>query len=105
MASAYPVALFIVFAMFGSVVFPVAWWVMAYWQHKRDLRGLSKASLFWSATPILSWVILYLGAPEVLGPRVAVITFFLIPVANIVALAATTLVTVLQLRNRTNEAH
>lgn len=97
MASAYPVAAFILFAIVGAITLPLAWWLMAYWQHKRNLNRLSRASRCWSAMPILSFAILYLCAEKALVPPMAtLIAFFLTPVVNIIALVVATFLTVSQ---------
>lgn len=81
----------------GLIVLPAAWWLMAYWQKRRKLKKLSVASLYWSATPMLSFVALYLGAEDILiPPIVAGIVFFLTPVINTVALIVVAILTVTQ---------
>ena len=87
MASAYPVAAFLVIALFGLLIFPVAWWLLAYWQKQRKLSRLSRISIYWSITPIAGFIVLYLGANEILIPQMAAgIIFFLMPAVNVLAL-------------------
>jgi hypothetical protein len=104
MASAYPVAAFLIFALIGIIVFPIAWWLLAHWQRKRNLARLANISVFWSITPIVGFVVLYLGAEKILlPPMVAGITFFLIPVVNVFALAWAAIVSVAQVRNKAHD--
>lgn len=105
MASAYPVAAYLVFSLFGLVAFPVLWWLLAFWQKRRGLRKLSQTSLYWSVTPIAGFGALYIGAKGILvPPMVAGIFFFLIPVVNVVALIITAIITVAKIRTSVHHA-
>lgn len=105
MASAYPVAAYLVFALFGLIAFPVLWWLLAIWQRRRGLRKLSKMSLWWSVTPVAGFGALYVGAKSILvPPMVAGIFFFLIPVVNVVALVVTAIITAARIRGGVRHA-
>lgn len=78
MASAYPLAAYLVFALFGLFVFPVSWWLLAFWQKRNELRKLWKLSLCRSVTPFAGFVFLYFGAKAIVVPPMAAgIIFFL----------------------------
>lgn len=90
MASAGPVAVFLLLAICGTVVLPIIWWVLAFWQHRRGFKAWFKVSMALSLTPILGGAMLYVGNEgSLISAKPALITFFLTPVANVVAILVT----------------
>lgn len=96
MASAYPVAIFLMLAMAGLIIFPVFWLSIAYWQRKNRLNKMSKLSVALSITPILSFILLYFG--ESISPKFTVIVFFATPVINIIFLITILFITLFKVR-------
>lgn len=105
MASAYPIAAFLVFAMIGLFLFPLAWWVLAYWQKKKNLKILSRVSMYLSVTPIVAFGFLYFGKEGLfIPPMAAGLIFFATPAFNIIFLVVSVIVTIIKPRRSVNES-
>lgn len=105
MASAYPIAAFLVFALIGLFLFPVAWWALAFWQKKKNLKTLSKVSMYLSVTPILAFGFLYIGKEGFLiPPMLAGLIFFATPALNIIFLVVGVIMTIIQPTRSINES-
>src|SRR5690606_1406230 len=87
LASAGPVALYLVLTLCGIVVFPIIWWALAFWMHRRGLVTCFRTSMALSLTPMLGGSMLYFsGEGSWVSAKAALTIFFLIPVINVIAI-------------------
>ena len=87
MASAEPVATFPILAAFGCIVLPVIWCILAILQRRMGFRNWFWASIILSTTPVLGFFVLFVGKDSIfISPKVAVITFFLTPIVNVIGI-------------------
>ena len=91
-------AVLIFLAMAGTVVLPLFWWLLAFWQWKNRLVGFFYASISLSLMPICSWLLLYYG--KEVSAKHAMIIFSLLPFVNIITLIFLVVVTIVKVRNR-----
>jgi len=99
MASASPVAIMILIAMASAVVLPILWWLLAYYQRKKQLNRLSIISFIFSFTPILS--ALGLNLREEISAKFLLIAFTATPFINVIAIIIVCIVTYVTLKNKT----
>jgi hypothetical protein len=96
-ASASPVALIIFIAMVGSILIPLLWWLLAFWQRKLRLTGLSNCSIALSAIPILSILGLFYG--KSVSAKYSVIFFSIAPFVSTFLLIVILILTISKARN------
>lgn len=98
MASASPVAIMILIAMISAIILPLLWWLLAYYQRKKQLHRLSKISFIFSFTPVLSVLGLYLR--EEISAKYLLIAFAATPFINVIAIIIACIITYFKLRNK-----
>ena len=95
-----PIPLFIFLALAGALFLPVIWWLIAYWQRKKNLLQLYKVSLFFSLTPMASFGSLFMR--DFVPSEFALIVFSLTPVVNIFGVLVVLIITFIYARKTDN---
>jgi len=99
MASVSPVAIMILIAMASAIIFPIFWWLLAYYQCKKKLFKLSIISFIFSLTPILS--AFGLNLREDISAKFLLLGFGATPFINILAIIIVCITTFVKLKNKT----